>query len=620
MIAVAFDTLWALAALGAALPVIALFLLKRKRRDVPVSSSMLWQRAMKETVARSPFRKPSEWLSLLLMLAALVAAALGAAGMRLGSGGGGRALVLVLDVSASMATRHEGVARIDTARAKAAEALDALKEGDRVTLVAAGEPPRVLAHATTDIAAVRRLLDDVQAQPTGCDVGAALALALAEGRDGAEVVVLSDFCHEPKSWSELPPTQTPLTLVRCGEPAPNVGITQVAVSADEGGVSLLARVGGEGARTLSLYVDGALRDAREVKCAGEELAVVFSLAQMPEDAEVHLRATLKLEPADDLALDDVAHVAIGRTEPPRILHVGAPDPFIQRLESAVPGLLVVNAPANATEFEGSYDLAIVTEPVAQAPPARRELYIGCTPPGLEVKQAGEIAQPELADWDSTHPLLRGVGLENLLFLKAARIEAPQHALPLVRMREGPLLLELRGDGRETYTWACGLNDSNLVLRPAFPVLIRNLLGAAIHRVQGRTTARGTDLPFGAPGRATGEHELALTLPGGERRSARLLAGESYTLRAPHSEGFITAEMDGAVGDVIGTGLYRADETGLKPLDPTPAAQAPVEIVSASAWVLERPVWKWCAAAAALLLLLELVLWLAQNRAPARARA
>jgi Ca-activated chloride channel homolog len=617
MIAIAFDIPWALAAMAAALPVVALFLLKRKRRNVAVSSSMLWRRALKETMARTPFRKPSEWLSLLLMLIALIAGVLGAAGLRLGSGGGGRALVLVIDVSASMATEQREVARIDVARGKAAEAMDALKSGDEVTLIAAGARPQVLVHATADIAAARLVLAEVDTQAVGCDMRAAMSLALAEGRDGAEIVVLSDFCHGPDAWADLAESGARVTLVQCGEKAPNVGITHAAVSADEGGVSLLARVAGEGARTLSLYVGDALVDAREVICAGQEVAVVFGVPQISDQAGAFQRATLKLEPADELELDDVAHVAIGRTEPPRILHIGMPDPFIKRLEAAVPGLVVDNMPANAGDLPRRYDLAIVTEQVTVAPAARCELYIGCTPPQTEITSSGEIVQPELADWDSTHPLLRGVGLENLLFAKAQRIEAPRQAVSLVKLREGPLLLELRQDGREIYTWACGINDSNLVLRPAFPVFVRNLLGEAVHRVQGRTSACGEDLTFSAPATESGaEHEFRITSPGGQTRTAQLLTGELYAQRAPLKLGFYEVELDAAPGTQVGTALYNSAETTLQPDQPRPPAEADIEVVTAGGWTLERPVWQWCAVIATIALLFELGLWLSKNRRPA----
>jgi hypothetical protein len=477
----------------------------------------------------------------------------------------------------------------------------------------------VLVHATADIAAARRVLDDVRAEPTGCDMRAAMSLALAEGRDGAEIVVLSDFSHREEAWADLPDQPATITLVQCGEDKPNVGITFAAVSADDGGVSMLARVGGEGTRTLSLYVGDALADAREIVCDGEEVTVVFNVPNPPDEAGEFRRATLRLEPDDNLTLDDTAHIAIGRTDPPRILHVGTPDPFIKRLEAAVPGLVVDNVSAG-TDVQSRYDLAIVTEQTSTIPPATRELYVGCTPPGADVRAEGDIAQPELADWDSTHPLLRGVGLENLLFARALKLSAPRNAVEIVKFRDGPLLLEYRTEGRETYTWACGLNDSNLVLRPAFPVFIRNLLGDSVHRVQGRTVPCGLDLAFSAPtGEPGAEHEFRLTLPGGETRTARLLAGESFTHRAPQALGFYVAEFDGrsaasaARVTQIGTGLYSLAETALRPAPPKPPVHSEVEVVTASAWTLERPVWRWCVAIALLALLAELALWLGKNR-------
>ncbi|MCC6149024.1 MAG: VWA domain-containing protein [Planctomycetes bacterium] len=611
MIALAFDTPLALFALALALPLIALFLLRRKRRDELVSSTMLWQRALKETLARSPFRKPSEWLSLLLMLTALVAAVLGGAGLRLGSGGAGRALVLVIDVSASMATKHDGASRMEIALRKANEAVDALKEGDEVTLISAGSTPSVLAHATRDRPEVRRILSDVRALPIECDMRSAMALAIAEAQDGAAIVVLSDFCQPERDWNDLERFNAPVTLVRCGEPSTNAGITHAAVFADEGGVSLLARVAGSGKRTLALYVDDQLSDARDVSLGEDETSVVFSVQQPPEKAGVFKRAKLKLEPGDEFETDDVAYIALGRTDPPRVLHVGAPDPFISRLEAAVPGLIVHHgAPADS-----SFDLAIITEPTTSVPNARREFYFGCAPPESGITVSGEIAQPEIADWEGANPTLRGVGVENLLFAKAALMTVPARARILVSAREGPLLLELSKDNRGIYVWACGINDSNLVLRPAFPVLMRNLLGNAIHRIAGSAQPCGSDLVFPIP-KLSGETSCTIEMPQGRRRTASMMAGEAFVQRAPLEPGFYAITSGNTKLMETGAALNSRAETQLKAIEPR---QKPTEVeyVSANDWRLERPVWRWCAAIALIAMLVEIALWIKSQRARAR---
>ena len=615
VLALAFDNPAALWALALALPLTVLFLLKRKRRDVPVSSTMLWQRALKETIARAPFRKPSEWLSLLLLLLALCALALGAAGMRLGRGGtGGRALILVIDASASMTARTDSGTRMELAIARARDALNGLREGDSATLIVAGATPRILAHATGDAPALLSLLDDVRAQAQGCNLQGAMALAVAEARRSApaEIVLLSDFAHDPGLWNEIQAGEARLTLVTCGGPVRNAGIVHAAASADEFGAGLLVRVAGVDRRTLSLHADGALLDAREIEpVPGREAQAVFALPALENVAS--LRLTLRLEPGDEFALDDTVHVAISRSRPPRLLHVGDANPFIERLAEAIPGLGLVHV--RAAEYAAwreaeaeAFDLALLTAPVEPPPRASREFWFGCAPPGLGVVDAGEIERPELVDWDRTNALLRGVGMENVIALGARRLELPPGARELARLRGGPLLAQLTAPGRDVFVWAAAIEDSNLVLRPAFPVLIRNALGSALGRISARAARCADALAFAMPPGTEGVHTFEVSLPGGQTRRGEADATRELLLRGPFEPGFARGEvpaMEEATQE-YGLSLLDARETTLGPAPPdvNGLSGASAEVVSAQTWATERPIWQWCVALAALVLLAE----------------
>ena len=63
-----------------ALPLIALYLLRQKRPDMPVSSTLLWSKALADMRASTPFQKLRR--NLLLLLQLLILAALVIALMR----------------------------------------------------------------------------------------------------------------------------------------------------------------------------------------------------------------------------------------------------------------------------------------------------------------------------------------------------------------------------------------------------------------------------------------------------------------------------------------------------------------------------------------------------------
>ena len=95
-------------ALGVAIPLLAMYFLKIRRRRVQVPSLLLWEQFAKNEQLASPFQKFRRHILLLLQLLLLLLAVLAFARPYLsGQFQGGRAVVVVIDTSASMAATDE---------------------------------------------------------------------------------------------------------------------------------------------------------------------------------------------------------------------------------------------------------------------------------------------------------------------------------------------------------------------------------------------------------------------------------------------------------------------------------------------------------------------------------
>src|SRR5512142_651453 len=109
-----------------------LYFLKLKRREVIVSSTLLWRRAVQDLQVNAPFQRLRRNLLLLVQLVALAAvlAALGRPVLSLTAGPGKR-YVLLIDRSASMnaADAAGGRTRLDEARRQARSLIDSLRSG-----------------------------------------------------------------------------------------------------------------------------------------------------------------------------------------------------------------------------------------------------------------------------------------------------------------------------------------------------------------------------------------------------------------------------------------------------------------------------------------------------------
>src|SRR5512138_571189 len=153
-------TFLALAAL--AVPIVILYMLRLRRREVPISSIMLWQRLMQDREANAPWQKLRRNLLLLLQLLILAALVIALArpfipvpSVAAGS------VALLLDASASMnATDMPGGAtRFEAARSQARSLIGDLASSEVMTIIVAGPTPDVLSPPSGDQAALRAALD-----------------------------------------------------------------------------------------------------------------------------------------------------------------------------------------------------------------------------------------------------------------------------------------------------------------------------------------------------------------------------------------------------------------------------------------------------------------------------
>lgn len=136
--------------------------------------------------------------ALVVVLLALLAAGpkLRASSLRFHEGEGDATMVLVLDDSGSMRARDGATTRLDEAKRALGRVLDDLDGGDRVALVLAGKPARLVRGFTPDLAAVRAAIQSVEATDRTTDLEGALeqaeALASAESEPQVVVLVASD--------------------------------------------------------------------------------------------------------------------------------------------------------------------------------------------------------------------------------------------------------------------------------------------------------------------------------------------------------------------------------------------------------------------------------------------
>ena len=482
-----FLTPFALAFAALSIPIILLYMLKLRRRDVLVSSTLLWQRLLRDREANVPWQRLRRNLLMLLQLLilALLTLALARPFVSTPAVVSGSVIVL-LDASASMQAADVEPTRFDAARRAAREIVAGLGAGDAATLIAVGPQPRVLVSATNDRALLRRALEDAVPANGPADWEAAFALSAAglTGAGDVQVVIISDGAL-PETLPSLPGQ---VRFVSVGGGSDNLAITALATRAGMDGPQAFLRVvnyGSSDAEPLVEFSAGAagtaitLFDARRLPIPAHASADL-TLTDLPYDLRV-LRASLST--ADALPLDDVAWAVHAPHASGRALLVSEGNLFLERALGALPAVELVRlAPGQPLPADDYalyvYDgVAVADGAITSTLPSGNLWLIGPAASvggDLPIEVGGLFTDTAITHVAADDPLLRYVDMSNVHVLRARTVEPPPGARVLVEAGGGPLLFVAERPEGRLAVLTFDLRDSDLPLQVAFPILTANL--------------------------------------------------------------------------------------------------------------------------------------------------
>src|SRR4051812_14746869 len=247
-----------------------MYLLKLRRDEAIVPSTLLWNRLVADAEANAPWQRLRRSLLLLLQLLLVLALAILAARPFVERPAGlARDLVLVLDASASMGATDVVPTRLAAAKQAAIDALRDLPSGGKVSVIAAGRTARVVATGSTDLGRVRQAIESITVTSSTGDLGDALRLAsaLAARSGDAQILVATDAALATTPTVKV---EAPIRVLQVGREGQNQAIVALAIRSAPSGLTKSAFVSVanldtvQAKRRLEVYADGALIDSREL--------------------------------------------------------------------------------------------------------------------------------------------------------------------------------------------------------------------------------------------------------------------------------------------------------------------------------------------------------------------
>ena len=477
---------WVLLA-GVAGLVLLLYLIKPSPRRVAVSSSLIWQRVLKQRQ-----RKPERWrwwVSLLLALAIGLAIALALTRPELAAvAGSADDVLIVVDTSPSMGARGaDGRTRLE----------HAVIEVERIAAAAGGGSRFMLADTTHQIGApVFAPREAVGARAR------ALLPAAAERAWFPDLAALPGLRAQRQVWfvtDGVSPVQAPAgaRTVSVFRNAENVGITAFDVRAAPGDPrrhDAFVQIGNASAgnKTVQLRVAGVGGEPvdRSLRLdAGASANVVVDISGLGEGP---VRASVASE-GDGLALDDVAFGFLPAKSRVRVALVTPGNPTLARALRMLPRVDLQLLPPGRLAGISGFNAVVLDRVTLEKPPGLPSLLIAPRASAWLGRAGGELADTNVAAWDASHPLLARAGLRDVLIERVQPLRpTEQGGVRLSAIARGPqdepLMLATR-EGPRIAVVAFALEASNFAQQPSFPAFLANTVnwltretGAVPHRL------------------------------------------------------------------------------------------------------------------------------------------
>ena len=542
---------------AAAAGVVALYFLKLKRREYVISSTLLWKRSLNDLIVNSPFQRLRSSILLLLQLLLLALAALALArpvmNMRTSISGD---IILLLDTSTSMNAREGGATRLELAKRSAKGIIGRMAKSDSMMILTFAGQCSVRKSFTSSKPDLERAVEQIEPGEGPTNVEDALSVAVSmgrsrglAGREDQRILIISDGGFEDPAKLKVDGHLTatgiriftkdkrsfdiPLQFTSVGKSTRNVAITHVDVrrtSAKSAEIFVSVENFSSDAvdAGLSLYDRGTDGKGDELVSA---LAITLGVkgGQAPRTSRVfhipQLADTLlefKLDTDDDLEADNRVWLPLRKPRQPSVLLVTEGNYFLEKVlapdADSTHQLSLMTPAAYPPKME--FDMTVFDRwAPAQLQPGSY-LFVGAAPPVEGVLACEEVLNPDLLDWDHSHPLNRFVDFSGVHMARARRCELPIHAGVVVEGDKCPLIFAISEIDRRIVCVAFNLVDSESRLntdwpfRVSFPVFFSNAINWLNPEAHGSAPALiqvGSPISFNLPADA---HAATITDPRG----------------------------------------------------------------------------------------------------------
>ena len=596
---------------------VALYVLKLRRRPVAVPFSPIWQRVLREKDASQLFSRLKNLLSLLLQLVllGLVVSALGDPRPAAGAPEG-RTIVVLVDTSASMQATDGTPTRLEQAKKQVTELVSGISAADRMLVAKMDASTVPLTTMTSEPVELTDGISRLTATDTRADLARGIVFALDALRDGThpEIVLVSDGALDVTEAAKVADEKrVPVRFIPVGRRGKNVAVTEFSVRRyplDSSRYEVLLELSNTNDAPadveLSLLGDGEVVDVSRLTLkAKERLPRIYTELG---GASRTLEARVKLTAGeDDLPADDRAYALMPERRRAKVAVVTRGNTYLDAALLLDEYLDVTVVAPEAYRADAPFDVTIFDGVAPRAPEHGGALYLDLPESGGPVKATRAIADFGFDTWDRKSPILRFMAIENVQVAKG-RALVPEKADRVVGASElGPVLVAGRRDGRPFVALGFDPRNSDLVLRPAWPLFVLNVIRNFVEDDASYLSSYRTGMPWKVP--VSGDAPLAVIRdPKGVPHEVPVKEGRAM-LFGEHA-GFYQVQQGFGPPALFAANLGEPDESNIEPARELKLSGAPLAAASGFTAGVRNELWVYLVLAAVLLSVFE---WMAYHR-------
>ncbi len=583
-----------------------LYVLRLKRKEHVVSSTLLWQTALRDLQANAPWQKLRSsllmWLQILFLVLAVFALARPAIKVL---ASGGQTVAIIIDSSGSMAATDVSPSRFAKAQAEATRLINGLSSGDQATVISAAGGTRVLAPLTTNKTILKRAVAGAKTQDTGCNLRDAVVLAssLLQKKKNPQIYVLSDGAVTPVN--DLALGNIGLQFVKTGTRNDNVAITAMDVRRGYGGGAAQIFV------TVRNYSDKEKKVNLEL-ARDDDLVSVRPMTLGPSGTDSQLfdadyeqgLFSVKFEEKDDLLSDNAAYANL---EAPRTIKVlllsQEGNLFLEKALNVDPNVQLTRASSTATATD-DYDV-VVCDGLAPTGKVTNQLVFNAATTLSPVEEIGQVTAPSVADWDRKHPVTRYGTWTDVRFARAAAVKTKSWGEAILEAENSPLIVSGERSGKRVVWCGFDIRDTDLPLRVTFPIFINSSLqwltaprGNSGQALESAPFHAGDVVPLAPP---PGNNQINITYP--DKSQKRLTVDRIPLLFTGGDQVGVYTAGAGNWKRTFGINLLNKNESDLTPKDAIQVGEGK-PVAGEGRGRANKELWGYLALAAVLLLAVE----------------